>query len=179
MCRFVSAVLNPRLLTVVMIGIVTGGLLTACSSSRAPEDVARDRAAVLGLWKYHTNGIDELGHGTLQIHVQDGRLKARIQDRWRGTKEADVSVENGYMDVRLNQVRISGRIYGGRFEGVARDEFWDASERGNRQSGAGSFVAKRIRRASSTVDDTDYGCPSLLREQSYACSSLLADQSGR
>lgn len=146
------------------------GLIGACTSSRTPEEVAADRATVLGLWKYRADGTDALQRGTLQIHVKDGQLKGRIQDRWRGTKEVDVFVENGHMDVTLNQVRISGRLYGGRFEGAIRNELWDASKSGSRRSGSGAFVAKRIRRASTA--DRDLGCPSLLREQSYACSPL-------
>ncbi len=165
---------GPVFVTVLAVGLfcIAGGLLCACSSQRAPEETANDRATVLGVWKYRAHGTDALDRGTLQIHVRDGRLRGRIQDRWRGTEEADVLVENGYMDIRLNQVRISGRISGERFEATIRSEFWDLSESGNRRSGTGSFVARRIRKGSTDDDDTDFGCPSLLREQSYACSSL-------
>lgn len=146
------------------------GVLEGCASSRSPEEIASDRAEVVGLWSYRANGTDQLHRGRLQIHVEDGQLKGRVQDQWRGTREVKVFVENGHMDVTLNQMRISGRLYGGRFEGIIRNELRDASKSSLRQSGRGTFVAKRIRRATSPNEDLD--CPSLLREQSYACSSL-------
>lgn len=172
MCRFVPGLLRSAILSGTVLLCVVGGLLVACTSSRSPEEIASDRAAVLGLWEYRASGTSVLQRGTLQIHVQDGRLKGHIQDQWRGPAEANVIVDNGHMDLTLNQVRISGRVHRGRFEAAVRDEFWDVSERGNRHSGSGSFVAERIRKGSTSDDETDFGCPSLLREQSYACSPL-------
>jgi len=57
--------------------------LSACSS-RTAEEIADDRAQVLGTWRYETDGIGDLQRGTLQIHVHDGELVGRFRDRWRG-----------------------------------------------------------------------------------------------
>ena len=166
--------------------VLTGGLLvplllfaaaglSGCTSSRSPTEIANDRADVLGTWKYRANGSRLLDRGTLQIQVRDGHLTGEFRDRWRGTVRARVMLDGPHMAFTLDRARISGRIRSGRFEGAIRRSFWDASERGNERSSAGSFVAQRIRRAKAGGASPDFGCASFLHESSYTCSPLLGE----
>jgi hypothetical protein len=158
----------------ILIGMLVGSLVVGCTSSRSAEEVASDRANVLGVWKYRTDGVSMLQHGTLQIRVQDGRLTGRFNDQWRGTVEANVLLDGSHMEFNLNQVRISGRIQQDRFEGAIRRSFWDVSESGNERARPGYIVARRVRAQSVVTEMVDVGCPSLLHEASYRCSPLQA-----
>jgi len=161
----------PRGLSILIV-LLVGGLAVSCTSSRSPEEVATDRANVLGVWKYRADGVNMLQHGTLQIRVRDGQLTGRFQDQWRGTVEANVLLDGSHMEFNLNQARISGRIQQGRFEGAIRREFWDVSESRNERARPGYIVAKRVRSQSVVTNLIDLGCASLLHEGSYGCSPL-------
>jgi hypothetical protein len=148
---------------------------TACSTSRPPEKVADERARVVGTWKYRADGISRLQKGTLQIMVQDGDLKGRLRDNWRGEMTGSVDLRGPYMEIRLDHVRISGRLHRDRFEAAVRREFYDVSRTGNGRAANGYFVARQVRSASVFADIENVGCPSLLREVSYTCSPFQSD----
>lgn len=155
-----------------LLGLFLVGV-AGCTSPRTVQEVARDRADVLGTWEYRTENISALQHGTLQIMVQDGRLTGRFQDSWRGSLNARVNVHGSQMELTLDRIRISGRLEQRRFTASVRREFWDASTAGSRRS-RGYFVARRVRSSSMFEDTRPLGCPSLLREVSYTCSPLIS-----
>jgi len=170
-CRRLLVLIGGALLPLLLVGVGLWG----CTSSRTPTEIADDRAAVLGTWRYRADGFRLLDRGTLQIRVRDGHLIGEFRDRWRGTIRARVMLDGAHMAFTLDRTRISGRIRGGRFEGAIRRSFWDASERGNDRSAPGYFVAQRIRSAEAGNAPPDYGCASFLRESSYTCSPLVGE----
>lgn len=145
--------------------------LTACSS-RTAEEIADDRAQVLGTWEYQTDGIRSLQRGTLQITERDGKLVGQIQDSWRGRIEARVDVRGPYMALDFDRLRITGQLERGRFAGSVRNELWDVSHSRTHGGSDGYFVARRVHSKSTMDEVTDFGCASLLHESSYACSAL-------
>lgn len=160
-------------LPLLLSGLLLGLGLTGCVSSRTAEQVARNRAAVLGTWEYRTDNISALHHGTFQVTVQDGRLKGQFRDSWRGTLDAQINVHGSRMELMLDRVRITGRLEQNRFKAAVRRDLWDVSMSGNRRS-TGYFVARRVRRESTMDEINEFGCASLLREVSYSCSPFDA-----
>jgi hypothetical protein len=75
------------------------------------------------------------------------------------------------MEVALDRVRLTGRLEQNRFTAAVRRDFWDVSTSSNRRT-TGYFVARRVRSNSVFDGMADFGCASLLREQSYTCSSF-------
>lgn len=148
-------------------------LMVGCSTSRAPEEIAVEHAGVMGVWEYRTDGTGALQRGTLRITVEEGRLKGHFQDSWRGQVDAFIQVHGTNMELRLDRVRISGRLRENRFEGVVERNAWDITSQGPHRSSPGRFFARRVQTASTTPSE-EFGCPSLLRESSYACSPFRA-----
>lgn len=156
--------------------VLAGLVVTGCASSRSAQERADDRSKVLGTWEYRTNGTSALQRGTLQISVEDGRLVGTLQDSWRGTVEARVNLHGSRMELDLNRIRISGRIRQGRFKATIRREFESVSVRPRRERRGAYFLAQRVRSSAGTDTRTQFGCPSLLREQSYECSPFDKEQ---
>lgn len=153
-----------RVLLIILVTSVCAG----CTSSRSVEEIASDRASVLGTWEYQTENIQRLHRGTLHIEVQNGRLKGRLQDRWRGRVEADIHLHGSTMELELDRIRISGRLRNDRFIASVRSSLGNVTT--TRRAGTGVFLAKRVRRSTDAGNADDLGCPSLLYEGSYACS---------
>lgn len=147
--------------------------LSACTS-RTAEEIAEDRARVLGSWEYQTDGIAALQRGTLQISAHKDTLVGRIQDTWRGTLEARVSLRGAHMELQLDRVRITGDLEGNRFTGSVQKPVWDTARGDPWRGSTGYFVARRVRSESATGARNNLGCPSLLREVSYACSPFAS-----
>jgi hypothetical protein len=148
-------------------------LMVGCSTTRTPEDVAAEHAKVVGVWEYRTDGTGALQRGTLRVFVEEGRLKGRLQDSWRGQVDALIQIRGSRMELRLDRVRISGRLRENRFEGVVQHNNWDVTSSGPHHSTSGRFVARRVQNSSGESSE-DFGCPSLLRESSYICSPFRA-----
>jgi len=155
------------------LGVVVALLAIGVSgcTSRTAEEIAEDRAQILGVWKYKTDGIGALQHGTLKITQQNGKLVGQIQDSWRGRIDARIDVQGPYMELDLDRLRITGRLKRGRFTGSVYKPMWDLSRSRIRDESDGYLVARRVRRG-QRVDDPESGCRSLLREPSYACPAL-------
>lgn len=153
-----------RLLVVILVAEALAG----CVSSRSVEELASDRAAVLGTWEYRTEGIRSLHRGTLYIAVQDGRLTGRLQDRWRGRVEAQVQLHGSTMELDLDRIRISGRLQDNRFVASVRSSMGAVTT--NRRSASGLFIAERVHRSTASSENVDVGCSSLLYEGSYVCT---------
>ncbi len=147
--------------------------MLGCSTTRAPEEIAAEHAKVTGVWKYRTNGTRALQRGTLRITVEEGRLKGRFLDSWRGRMDALVQIHGSRMELQLDRVRISGRLRENRFEGVVQRNEWDVTPQGPHRSSPGRFLARRVQTGSMEHSE-EFGCPSLLRESSYACSPFRA-----
>ncbi len=165
-------VLSTRSFRILAVGLTTFALLffaSGCTSSRTAQEVAKNREAVLGTWEYRTDNISSLDRGTFQVIVEDGQLRGRFRDKWRGNLEAQVNIHGTHMELALDRVRISGRLEENRFRASVRSGFWDVSTNGNRRS-KGYFVAQRVQNGAVLDDVNNFGCPSLLREESYACS---------
>lgn len=145
--------------------------MSGCAS-RTAEEIADERAQVLGTWEYNADGIHALQRGTLTITVRDGKLVGQIRDRWRGKINADVNLQGRHMELSLQDIRITGQIERGRFTGSVRQPTWDVSRSRVRRQSDGYFVARRVRSESVMGEATDYGCASLLRESSFRCSPL-------
>lgn len=161
--RFVG---RPTL--VLLLCVAVGGC-----APRTAEEVAADRARVLGTWEYRTNGIGALQRGTLQIMVQDAKLVGRFQDSWRGQVQAKISLHGTRMELNLDLVRIQGRLEHGRFTGSVHRPLWDVSRSSVRGRGSdGQFVARKVQDPETVNDGSDLGCASLLHESSYTCKAL-------
>ena len=154
-------------------GLVVLAFALAGCAPRSAEEVANDRARILGTWEYRTSGIGALQHGTLQIVVQDAQLVARLQDSWRGTVRARVDLQGSRMELTLDRLRLLGRLEHGRFVAAAYRPMWDVSRTAVADRDAeGRFVARRVGGMSVAERGADVGCPSLLHEASFACSPI-------
>jgi hypothetical protein len=144
--------------------------MMGCTSSRTAEEIAADRARVLGTWTYRTDNISALQRGTLRISVHDGKLVGRIQDTWRGALDARVYLRGAHLELQLDRVQITGDLVDDRFKGLVHQPIWEGVRGDPWRGSTGYFVARRVRRESTADEHRDFGCPSLLRESSYACS---------
>lgn len=151
-----------------VIVLMIGATFAGCSSSRTAQEVD-ERVQALGTWEYHTRGLRALDRGTLQIETRDGKLVGRLQDSWRGQIEAEVRLQGSYMELTVDRLRITGQITGNRFSATVRRSRWDVTQDQNRRERAGSFTARRVG-SGAVIDNEQFGCPSLLREDSYACT---------
>lgn len=151
--------------------VLAFGLFAGCAPQSA-DHLAAERSQVLGTWAYQTDGIQSLQRGTLRITMQDGNLTAQLRDTWRGSLRAHVDLHGSRMELKLRQVRITGRLEHDRFRGTVRTSFWDASQEQDQPQSSGIFVARRVQSQAVMNDLTELGCASLLRESSYACSPL-------
>jgi len=156
-------------LTLVFVLCVSG---TGCASSRSAEEIAKDRAAILGIWEYYTEGVSVLQRGTFRVRAQGGDLMAHFQDSWRGQFEVDLDLRGSRMEFEIDRLRISGQVLQGEFSGSIRRPLWDVSRESPHRQSIGYFEARRVRSSSGNRTQINYGCPSLLREASYICSPL-------
>lgn len=156
-----------KTIAVVLIGLC----LLGCTGPRSAEVSVMNEAAALGTWEYTARGPSGLQEGTFQVSTEGDRLVVTFQDRWRGRITGRVRVHGSRMELRLNRLRISGRIRNERFTGSVEHDPWDLSE-SRRQNRSGSFVAQRIDGPGTSDDVQGLDCPPLLRESSYACSPL-------
>lgn len=151
---------------------------SGCASSQPAAELADERAEVVGTWQYRAENISGLHRGTFQVVVEDGRLNGHFEDRWRGSINAQVTLQGSHMELSLDRVRIAGRIVDNRFEGSVRSESWDVTSSSVSRR-PGYFVARRVRSGALFDDVRDVGCPSLLREASYTCSPFRRQQPRR
>ncbi len=171
----------PRLFSLLWTGtLVLGGLLvlSACTSSRPPEDRRAVQAQALGTWQYQVTGSPLLDRGTIEIKRDGDRLYAMLRDTRRGPQRARVRVREGRMELRLDQVVVSGRLEDNRFRATVEWATWDIrsgrsvspSSRSARRA-RGTLVAQRQHARGRDVS-TGERCRPLLRESSYVCSPL-------
>lgn len=146
------------------------GLALGCASSSRHQPSAEAQAAVVGTWQYEVNGYAPLDEGTFRIRQTDGRLRGELTDRRRGRFRARVDVRASRLELRINDLRISGSIEDGTFTGVLRRSQWSVTSRQQRRSRSrfrsASLSARRIRSATSADAPSVLDCQSILREAS-------------
>jgi hypothetical protein len=122
----------------------------------------------MGTWKYEVNGDAPLDAGTFRIHQKNGRLQGALTDRRRGRLRARVDVRASRLELRVNDLRISGSIEDGTFTGVLRRSQWSVTPRQPRRSRSrfrsASLSARRIQSATSADTPSVLDCQSILRE---------------
>jgi hypothetical protein len=132
----------------------------------------------MGTWAYRTTGTPLLDQGSIQIERQDERLTATVRDTRRGRLRARVNVRDDRMELRLDDVVISGRLEDGRYQATVELATWDV--RAGRSMAPSSQWAREAR-GSLVAHRQDTGpreatpserCRPLLRESSYLCSPL-------
>jgi len=163
--------------------IACGGLLlclTGCRSSGSTSELTPAESQILGTWEYSVTGARILDRGTMQIQRDRGRLIAVLRDRHRGRFRARVSARKNWMEIRLDDLHISGRLHNGRYRATVAPSEWDASFSGSarrsfRRSRA-SLVATQTQTLTRHDSTVRFGCEPLLRESSYACSPLHPDE---
>lgn len=146
--------------------------LIGCVSSRSPEEVASERAEVLGTWEYQTEGINILQRGTLRITEENGDLIGRFRDSWRGKLDVEIALQGSHMEFTLDDYRVSGQLTNGEFTASIRRPLWDVSRSHPDPQPVGYFEARRLQREAAQNEFTDLGCHSLLRESSFTCSPV-------
>ena len=174
---FLTPVYRPSLLVWLF---VLGGLimLSGCTSSRPPEERRAQQAQALGTWQYRVTGSPLLDRGSIQIEREGDRLYAVLRDERRGPLRARVTVREDRMELRLDQVVVSGSLEDGRYRATVEWVTWDV--RGSRsfarspQSASrtrGILTAQRRGTEGRGFSPTDR-CRPLLRESTYLCPSL-------
>jgi len=151
--------------------VVLGTSLFGCTSSEPSREVS-ERMRALGTWAYQATGVNSIRQGRLKIKSRDGDLIGQFHDRVRGKVLGDVRVRGAYMEIRIDQLRITGRILNNQYSGTVKQSDWDVTRQNPRRQSQARFEARRIRRQGESDTDDDFGCPALLREASYACSPL-------
>lgn len=146
--------------------------VTACTGCMGADSVSQriqERESVLGTWRYQAEGLSRLREGTFHVRTQDDRLVVQFRDRWHGWRMGRMNVRGSRLEIRLDQLHISGRLRGNKFTGSVRGTSWDVSRAGP-DTRSGRFVARRVEGLMRGDGKKTLGCPSLLRESSYACS---------
>lgn len=167
--------MQQNLFAIALVAMATS--LAGCMSPRTIQEIRADQAAALGMWEYRVRGSPALDQGTMRIHRQNGRLTARLRDASRGRLRAQVSVRDQWMELRLDQVRVSGRLENGSFRGSVTIPTWDVStsqraRRRARLQAQGSLLAHRVNTSPRSGAAEEIGCAPLLRESNYVCSPL-------
>lgn len=149
-----------------------------CASTSPSADQRDEQAQFLGTWQYRTVRAPGLDEGTFRIAREGDRLIAIVRDARRGRLRARVHIWEDRMALRLNGIRVAGRLEDGRYEATVEVSTWDVRRAPSRSPSArrderlrGSLVARRTDAPPST-SGPGYGCRPLLRETSYACSPL-------
>ena len=161
--------------------LLLGGLivLSGCTSSRPPEERRAEQAQALGTWQYRVTGSPLLDRGSIQIEREGDRLLAILRDARRGPLRARVSVRDDRMELRIDQVVVSGRLEDDRYRATVELATWDV--RGGPSVGRSSQAARRARGTLTARREGGKGrdsalneqCRPLLRESSYVCSPLV------
>lgn len=158
------------------------GCTTMESTSTSPQQLSE----IVGVWKYETSGSPDLGDGTLQITVTDGRLRGTLRDHQHGMVDAHVRMHGDRVDIRLRDLHLSGHVKDGTFQAFLRRPIWDvstsqdvASRNASRSrsrfpsSSHATFVAKRVNAFQTTRSARPYPCTPVLEETRYRCTSRL------
>ena len=161
-------------------------LLTACSTTKSTSHAPEQLSEIVGVWKYKTSGSPDLDDGTLQITVNEGRLRGTLRDRQRGMVEARVRMHGNRVDIRLHDLHLSGRVQDGTFQAFLRRPIWDvstsqdvASRNANRyrsrfpSSSHATFVAQRVNVFQMTPSARTRHCTPVLEETTYRCTGRL------
>jgi len=165
---------------VLAVAVVCGSFaVVGCASSRPGAEEPVRPADVTGTWEYRTTGSPALSSGTLRIRHKDGDLRAVLEDARRGQlRTRQVTVRDTWMELRLDQVLVSGRLRDNRYRASVEIITWDVATssrlaRRSTYNRRGSMEAYQVRSSSRLGDAADtFGCPPLLRESSFACSPL-------
>lgn len=167
------ALMRRTVLLPLVLLVLGAGLVLGCASSGPQGPSAEAQAAAVGTWQYEVNGYAPLDEGTFRIRQTDGRLRGELTDRRRGRFRVRVDVRASRLELRMNDLRISGSIEDGTFTGVLRRSQWSVTSRQQRQQRrsrsrfrSASLSARRIRSATSADAPSVLDCQSILREAS-------------
>lgn len=161
-------------LAMVLGGVVLGG----CASSQSSVEESLQPSDVAGTWRYRTTGSPALSSGVIRIQHKDGDLRATLRDARRGQfRTRQVSLRGSWLEMRLDQVLVSGRLQERRYRASVEIITWDvttSSELARRStySRRGTMEAYQVRSSPQFGGAATYGCTPLLRESSFACSPL-------
>lgn len=149
-------------------------LLSGCASTaQAPN--RGDTSEVLGTWRYRTmSGSSLFDEGVIQITMQNGRLEGMLRDSRLGVAPLDVSYRGDNLQLRLEDIRIRGRVKDNEYVAFYERSMWDvttpqrASRRGQDRIN-GSLAARRVEAKGYKAPDVPLGCDNLTEESSNRC----------
>ena len=159
--------LSPRLLLLFL--FVAAGI-AGCASPRSAQHSAAAEAAAIGTWRYEVEGYAPLDEGTFQIMKKNGRLQGLLRDRRRGRYRVRVDLRDSRLELKVDDLRISGYIENGTFTGFLRPQRWSVVSRRQQRSRSRfrstSLYARRIQSAAAADKPSILDCRPILREDS-------------
>jgi hypothetical protein len=171
-----SAPAVSRLSTLSIVALViAAGLAVAGCSGAGHSTSTGDRNDVVGTWKYRaTAGSDVLEEGIFEIRVRQGRLDGVLRDSRIGIVPVDVSYRGQRLEMRIDQIRIRGRVQNNRYTAFYERPLWDVttsqSFRSRNDRINGSITARRIRSLAFTTPNLPLGCTNILEESTDRCN---------
>lgn len=148
-------------------------LLPGCASTQATADRGNS-SEVLGTWKYRAMaGSDVLDEGVIRITMVKGRLQGTLRDARLGTVPVDVRYRGSRLSLRLDEIRIDGRVKNNEYTAYYERPMWDVTTsqnfRQNAQRINGSISARRVHKTGYAGPQIDLGCDPLTIESSSRC----------
>lgn len=151
------------------------GLALAGCSGAGHSTSTGDRNDVVGTWKYRaTAGSDVLEEGVFQIRVRQGRLDGVLRDSRIGIVPVDVTYRGERLEMRIDQIRIRGRVNNDRYTAFYERPMWDVttsqSFRSRNDRINGSITARRVRSLAYSGPTLPLGCTDILEESTDRCN---------
>lgn len=169
----ISAVsrLSPFSLVALVLAV---GLAAAGCSGTSHTTSTGDRNDVVGTWKYRaTAGSDVLEEGVFQIRVRQGRLDGVLRDSRIGVVPLDVRYRGQRLEMRIDQIRIRGRVKNDQYTAFYERPMWDVttsqSFRSRNDRINGSITARRVRSLAYSGPEIPLGCTDILEESTNRC----------
>ncbi len=163
-----------RSTTLLSTALVTLLLLSGCASTgQAPG--RGDTSEVLGTWRYRSMaGSSLFDEGVIQITMQNGQLEGMLRDSRLGVAPLDVSYRGDNLQLRLEDIRIRGRVKDNEYVAFYERSTWDVTtpqrsySRGQQRTN-GSIAARRIEAKGFEIPNVPLGCDPLTEEASSRC----------
>jgi len=156
--------------------LIAALLVTGCASS-GPSASRGNTAEVLGTWRYRAMaGSSLLDEGVIQITMNQGRLEGTLRDSRLGSAPLDVSYRGDNLRLRVDDIRIQGRVKNNEFVAFYERSMWDVttpqrSIRDQRQRMNGSLSARRVEAKGFDVNLPPLGCDDLLTGGASQCDT--------
>ena len=149
-------------------------LLSGCASAGQTTDRG-DTSEVLGTWRYRTvAGSSLFDEGVIQITMQNGRLEGMLRDSRLGVAPLDVSYRGDNLQLRLEDIRIRGRVEDNEYVAFYERSMWDVTtpqraQRRGQERVNGSLAARRVEAKGYDLQLPPLGCEEIFQEASKKC----------